>query len=249
MSATRYSLSGAGDPTGNLATPGLPGQAFTDLLLLGALACQAPVALLSVRQADGSWSTLAHGLDSKRGSHDGQLFDHIAAENRSVEIADLMTRLPQSPLVLPPHSLRWAYGTVVRVDAGPVLGVVAVLDRWLRDVSRREQRALVSLSRQLGAQLVQWARPAEADAAARVRSIAPRPGAAGHRGPRAETTPTATVVTLRHNLLRSHEVAKIFDVTERTVINWAATGKLPSLRTIGGHLRFRREDVLRLLAP
>jgi hypothetical protein len=24
---------------------------------------------------------------------------------------------------------------------------------------------------------------------------------------------------------------------------------LPSLRTIGGHLRFRREDVLRLLSP
>ncbi len=56
-------------------------------------------------------------------------------------------------------------------------------------------------------------------------------------------------VTTRHNLLRSQEVAEIFDVTERTVINWAAAGKLPSLRTIGGHLRFRREDVLRLLAP
>jgi excisionase family DNA binding protein len=57
------------------------------------------------------------------------------------------------------------------------------------------------------------------------------------------------MVTGRHNLLRSQEVAEVFDVTERTVINWAAAGKLPSLRTIGGHLRFRREDVLRLLAP
>jgi excisionase family DNA binding protein len=207
------------------------------------------VALLSVPQADGTWSTLAHGLDNKRGSHDGQLFDLIASTHHPVEIADLMTRLPQSPLVLPPHSLRWAYGTVVRVDAGPVLGVVAVLDRWLRDVSKREQRALVSLARQLGTQLVQWARPAEAETVPRVRSIAPRAAAVGHRGVRADTTPTGTVVTLRHNLLRSHEVAKIFDVTERTVINWAATGKLPCLRTIGGHLRFRREDVLRLLTP
>jgi excisionase family DNA binding protein len=249
MSAIRPSLSGAAEPTGNASNPAMPGQAFTDLLLLGALACQAPVALLSVPQADGTWSTLAHGLDTKRGSHDGQLFDFIASSSHPVEIADLMTRLPQSPLVLPPHSLRWAYGTVVRVDGGPVLGVVAVLDRWLRDLSRREQRALVSLSRQLGAQLVQWARPGEADSAPRVRSIAPRTGAAGHRGVRPDAAPAGTVVTLRHNLLRSHEVAKIFDVTERTVINWAATGKLPSLRTIGGHLRFRREDVLRLLAP
>jgi excisionase family DNA binding protein len=259
MSATRPSLGGAGMPAvgcpallagpGQLATAGLPGQAFTDLLLLGALACQAPVALLSVPQADGTWSTLAHGLDGKRGSHDSRLFDFIASSAQPVEIVDLMTRLPQSPLVLPPHSLRWAYGTTVRGDAGAVLGVVVVLDRWLREVSRREQRALVALARQLGAQLVQWTRPAEADTAAPVRSIGSHTGAAGHRGVRAEATPSGTVVTIRHNLLRSHEVAKIFDVTERTVINWAATGKLPSLRTIGGHLRFRREDVLRLLAP
>lgn len=43
-------------------------------------------------------------------------------------------------------------------------------------------------------------------------------------------------------------MATIFDVTERTVINWAAAGKLPSLRTIGGHLRFRRDDVMKLLS-
>jgi excisionase family DNA binding protein len=48
-------------------------------------------------------------------------------------------------------------------------------------------------------------------------------------------------------LLRSHEVAVLFDVTDRTVINWAAAGKLPSIRTAGGHLRFRGEDVMALL--
>ena len=50
-----------------------------------------------------------------------------------------------------------------------------------------------------------------------------------------------------HSLLRSHEVAALFDVTERTVINWAASGKLACLRTVGGHLRFRSEDVMSLL--
>ena len=53
---------------------------------------------------------------------------------------------------------------------------------------------------------------------------------------------------MEQHLLRSHEVAVLFDVTERTVINWAAAKKLPSLRTAGGHLRFRSEDVLALLA-
>jgi excisionase family DNA binding protein len=292
MSATRPSLGTAGDPTdgrdvyrqfpaasrqiglgagggpGQLATSGLPGRAFRDLLLLGALACQAPVALLSVPQEDGTWSTLAHGLDTRHGSNEGQLFQAIAASDQPVEVADLMTRLPRSPLVLPPHSLRWAYGTALRGDAGTVLGVVVVLDRWLREITRREQRALPSLARQLGAQLVQWARPA-ATSAAPLRSIGAAgrhahpagTGAAGAsagvqepRGGRAGISesrpgPLDAFVTTAHSLLRTQEVAEIFDVTERTVINWAAAGKLPSLRTIGGHLRFRREDVIRLLTP
>ncbi len=40
----------------------------------------------------------------------------------------------------------------------------------------------------------------------------------------------------------------LFDVTDRTVINWAAAHKLPSIRTAGGHLRFRGDDVLALLS-
>jgi excisionase family DNA binding protein len=39
----------------------------------------------------------------------------------------------------------------------------------------------------------------------------------------------------------------MFDVTERTVINWAIAGKLASLRTSGGHLRFHRDDIGKLL--
>jgi excisionase family DNA binding protein len=224
------------------------------------------VALLSVRQPDGTWSTLQHGLDTKEGSNDGQLFELVAASASPLEIPDLMGRLPRSALVLPPHSMRWAYGTALRLDA-TVRGVVVVLDRWLREASKREQRAMVSLSRQLGVQLVEWIRPTATDVDSPVRPFGTTGGtadstgadtlapAAGRRGPtgdaRGETAPPAgsPLVTNRHNLLRSQEVAEVFDVTERTVINWAAAGKLPSLRTIGGHLRFRREDVLRLVSP
>lgn len=48
-------------------------------------------------------------------------------------------------------------------------------------------------------------------------------------------------------LLRSHQVAVAFGVSERTLINWAASGKLPSVRTVGGQFRFRQEDVAALL--
>jgi excisionase family DNA binding protein len=227
-----------------------PGQAFSDLLLLGALACQAPAALLSVPQPGGTWSTLSYGLETKEGCNDGPLFASIAAVVGPVEIADLVTSLPRSRLVLPPHSMRWAYGMAMRPESGSVVGVVVVLDHWVRQVAKREQRAMGSLARQLGSQLSQWRRPVSATSPASTSLRAPAP-AARNGGVSLEepSTKGSPLVSGRHQLLRSQEVAEVFDVTERTVINWAAAGKLPSLRTIGGHLRFRREDVLQLLAP
>ena len=223
------------------ATP--PGQVFADLLLLGALACQAPVSILSVPQANGTWSTLSHGFDRRDGLNDPLLLEAIASSAGPAEFVDLVTSMPRSPLVQPPHSMRWAYGVALRDRSGSVVGVIAVLDRWLRQLTKREQRAMSALSRQMVGQLTQLRRPVDG-ATARPPVI--------HR--MAKTTTVAAAGTSRvgtadaPQLLRSHEVASIFDVTERTVINWAAAGKLPSLRTIGGHLRFRRDDVMKLLS-
>jgi excisionase family DNA binding protein len=198
--------------------------------------------VLSVLQPGGTWSTLSYGFDRREGLNDGRLFEAIAASGQPVELADLMIRVPRSPLVQPPHSMRWAYGVALRDSAGSVIAVVAVLDRWLRQLTKREQKALVAVSRQLDQQLSRLRRPATEDRGSLHRVPAPRssglvngsrPSALGSDPPQ---------------LLRSHEVASIFDVTERTVINWAAAGKLPSLRTIGGHLRFRRDEVISLLS-
>jgi excisionase family DNA binding protein len=48
-------------------------------------------------------------------------------------------------------------------------------------------------------------------------------------------------------LLTPAEVARIFRVNPKTVTRWARTGKLASLRTVGGHRRFYRSDVERFL--
>ena len=42
------------------------------------------------------------------------------------------------------------------------------------------------------------------------------------------------------------EVAGVFRVSGKTVTRWATEGKLSSVRTPGGHRRFRRDDVMRL---
>lgn len=48
-------------------------------------------------------------------------------------------------------------------------------------------------------------------------------------------------------LLTPNEVAALFRVDPKTVTRWASAGRIPSLRTPGGHRRFRESQVLALL--
>lgn len=48
-------------------------------------------------------------------------------------------------------------------------------------------------------------------------------------------------------LLTPSEVAVLFRVDPKTVTRWAQAGKLSSIRTLGGHRRFREDEVRRLL--
>ncbi len=48
-------------------------------------------------------------------------------------------------------------------------------------------------------------------------------------------------------ILTPGQVAELFNVDPKTVTRWAKAGKLSSFRTLGGHRRFRLEDVLAAL--
>ena len=48
-------------------------------------------------------------------------------------------------------------------------------------------------------------------------------------------------------LLTPSEVAKLFRVDPKTVTRWAKSGKLSSIRTLGGHRRYRASEVRALL--
>jgi excisionase family DNA binding protein len=49
-------------------------------------------------------------------------------------------------------------------------------------------------------------------------------------------------------LLTPGQVARLFNVDRQTVTRWAAAGRLGSIRTPGGHHRFRESEVNGLLA-
>ena len=52
---------------------------------------------------------------------------------------------------------------------------------------------------------------------------------------------------LEDRLLTPGEVAQLFRVDPKTVTRWASAGRLGSIRTPGGHRRFRESEVRALL--
>ena len=53
--------------------------------------------------------------------------------------------------------------------------------------------------------------------------------------------------TEAEKLLTPAEVASLFRVDPKTVTRWAKAGKLNSIRTLGGHRRYRATEVRQLL--
>jgi excisionase family DNA binding protein len=49
-------------------------------------------------------------------------------------------------------------------------------------------------------------------------------------------------------LLTPSEVAAMFRVDPKTVTRWAKAGKLSSIRTLGGHRRYRESEIRDLIA-
>ena len=50
-------------------------------------------------------------------------------------------------------------------------------------------------------------------------------------------------------LLTPAEVAAMFRVDPKTVTRWAKAGRIQSIRTLGGHRRYREAEVRALLTP
>lgn len=53
---------------------------------------------------------------------------------------------------------------------------------------------------------------------------------------------------INEQLLRPGQVAALFQVSRRTISDWARAGKLDAIITPGGHRRFRAKEVRALLA-
>jgi excisionase family DNA binding protein len=62
-------------------------------------------------------------------------------------------------------------------------------------------------------------------------------------------TGPAPVGPAEDRMLTPAEVAGLFRVDPKTVGRWAASGRITSIRTPGGHRRFRESEIRALLGP
>ena len=62
-----------------------------------------------------------------------------------------------------------------------------------------------------------------------------------------QSNPSHLSVSGQENLLTPAEVAALFRVDPKTVTRWAKAGKLTSIRTLGGHRRYKESEVKALL--
>lgn len=51
----------------------------------------------------------------------------------------------------------------------------------------------------------------------------------------------------KSELMTPREVAALFRVDPKTISRWAKSGKLSSVRTLGGHRRYRRKEIENLV--
>jgi excisionase family DNA binding protein len=87
----------------------------------------------------------------------------------------------------------------------------------------------------------------------KVNSLNPRPFSGSAQQPGSNATSNnpqnsrVGPIPETEHLMTPGEVASLFRVDPKTVTRWAKAGKLTSIRTLGGHRRYRSSEVRSLL--
>ena len=71
-------------------------------------------------------------------------------------------------------------------------------------------------------------------------------GSAARKGCAVAAQPSGKAATTYPSYLRAAEVADILHVSPKTVSRWAKEGKLPFLKTLGGHRRYPEAEIREL---
>ena len=134
-----------------------PEPLYDDLVRVAAYVCRAPVALVSLVDAERQWFKSEVGLGKRELPINCSVCAHTIAAGETLVIPDLTTdpRTVENPLVTGPEGFRFYAGAVIRGGQGIPLGALCVLDRAARQggLDSEQTATLIARARQISSLL------------------------------------------------------------------------------------------------
>ncbi|MBL8714918.1 MAG: PAS domain S-box protein [Myxococcales bacterium] len=129
--------------------------AFDGLTTLAAYVAQAPIALVSLVDADRQWFKSRYGLSVSETSRDVSFCGHVLALDAPLVVADAFAdaRFADNPLVTGDPRVRFYAGMPLRTADGFVLGTLCAIDHHARELGEEQRGLLEILARQVVDQL------------------------------------------------------------------------------------------------
>lgn len=134
-----------------------PEPLYDDLVRVAAYVCRAPVALVSLVDAQRQWFKSEVGLGKRELPINCSVCAYTIEAGEMLVIPDLTTdpRTVENPLVTGPEGFRFYAGAVIRGGQGIPLGALCVLDRAARPkgLDSEQTATLLALARQISSLL------------------------------------------------------------------------------------------------
>src|SRR5215212_8490956 len=133
----------------------LPEQVYDDLTRLAAQVCAAPIALVSLIDAERQWFMSRLGLDLPESDRTISFCAHSVASGEMLVVHDAHQdeRFFDNPFVPQDPHIRFYAGAPLRTEDGHTLGTLCVIDREPRELSASQIEMLETLSRMVMSQL------------------------------------------------------------------------------------------------
>ncbi|WP_239805150.1 GAF domain-containing protein [Croceicoccus hydrothermalis] len=128
-------------------------DAFDEIAFIASQLCDAPVALISLVEADRQWFKARIGFEACETPISQSVCRHGMHSDRMLVIEDLTkdARTAQNPLVTADPHIRFYAGAPLITPGGTIIGMLCVIDTVPRPggLSREQQRMLTGLARQV----------------------------------------------------------------------------------------------------